>query len=348
LKLSIIFYLLLHLMKTPKIIATIGPSCVDRLQELQDAGVDVFRINFSHGEKPWHKEQVEKIRALKKPSKIMLDTKGPEIRTGVFEGEISVKEGGQVILVNKEAAQKPENNMIFCTYLDLPTSVKPDDIIMFDNGQFSGKVLSVHQSSVVVEILSDGTLSSRRHINLPGVRINLPTISKKDAEDISFGKELGVDMIALSFTRTAKDVRQAREIAGDQIAIAAKIENQEGVNNCKSIAREADGIMIARGDLGVELPIHHIPVVQRKMLHDIQTIPETFSIVATGLLRSMKHETRPRRAEVSDIATAVWEGADYLMVSDETASSEHPVKAIEILKDTIDFSIKHGPKKPIC
>jgi pyruvate kinase len=152
-------------------------------------------------------------------------------------------------------------------------------------------------------------------------------------------------MIALSVYANGKRCSPSARNCRRSNSYCRKIENQEGVNNCKSIAREADGIMIARGDLGVELPIHHIPVVQRKMLHDIQTIPETFSIVATGLLRSMKHETRPRRAEVSDIATAVWEGADYLMVSDETASSEHPVKAIEILKDTIDFSIKHGPKK---
>lgn len=334
-------------MKTPKIIATIGPSCENKLQELQDAGVDVFRINFSHGERDWHKKQRDAIRSLKKPAKIMLDTKGPEIRTGVFQGEVHLQKGEQLILVNKEAAQKPENKMIFCTYLDLPKSVSPGGTIVFDNGQFSGKILSIHQSSVVVEILSEGMLSSRRHINLPGARIELPTISKKDADDISFGKELGVDMIALSFTRTAKDVRQAREIAGDGIEIAAKIENQEGVQNCKSIAREADGIMIARGDLGAEVPIHHIPVIQRKMLHDIQTIPNTFSIVATGLLRSMKEDLRPRRAEVTDIATAVWEGADYLMVSDETASGDHPIEAIHMLRETIEFSVKHGPKKPI-
>jgi pyruvate kinase len=328
-------------MKTPKIIATVGPASEEILQDLQDAGVDVFRLNFSHGDHSWHKKQIENIRNLQKPAEIMLDTKGPEVRTGVFPTSIPLKQGDRLTLLNKEAAQKPENRMVFCTYLHLPTSVKIEDLIVFDNGQFSGKVKSVHQSSVVVEILSDGILGSKKHINLPGIRIDIPTISREEEKDILFGKENGVDMIALSFARTVKDIRKTRRISGENIKIAAKIENQEGVRNFKSIAREADGIMIARGDLGVELPIHHIPVVQRKMLRDLSDIPDTFSIVATGLLRSMKDEIRPRRAEVADIATATWEKADYLMVSDETAIGKYPVECIEVLRETIDFSRRY-------
>ncbi len=332
-------------MKASKIIATVGPSSENILQELQNAGVDIFRLNFSHGDLSWHKKQIQALRNLKKETKIMLDTKGPEIRTGIFKKPILLKKGDRLTLINKEQAQNPDKQMIFCTYLELPRSVKLDDIIMFDNGQFSGMVTSIHQNSIVVNILSDGELGSRRHINLPGIRVKLPTITKEDEKALAFGKEAGVDMVALSFARTSKDIRKARELSGEGVEIAAKIENEEGLRNFKSIAREADGIMIARGDLGVEIPIHHIPVVQRKLLGDIKQIPNTFAIVATGLLRSMKTENRPHRAEVTDIATAVWQGADYVMLSDETAAGKHPVLCVEMLKNTAEFAAKHPPKK---
>lgn len=328
-------------MSTPEIIITLGPACLDKLQELQDVGVSAFRLNFSHGTPAWHKEQFERIRALRNPAKIIVDTKGPEIRTGDIEGELHLKKGDRLTLVNRESAQNKNNKLIFCTYTELPSSIKEEDIVVFDNGTFSGKVISVHQSSVALEILDDGILTSRRHVNLPGVRINLPTIGEKDEEALIFAKENGADMVALSFTRSVRDVIAAREILGDAVDVVAKIENQEGLDNFKSIARASDGIMIARGDLGVEVPIEHIPVLQRKMLRNLQDIEDTYSVVATGLLRSMKTEPRPHRAEVTDIATATWEGANYLMLSDETAAGEYPIRAVETLKRTIDFSKEH-------
>ncbi len=331
--------------KQPQIIATIGPACEDKLQLLQDAGVAVFRLNFSHGDLAWHEKQIKALRALDKPTKIMLDTKGPEIRTGDIKKPLKLGVGDRLTLINKETAQNEENRLIFCTYQDLPKSVVPGDVIQFDNGVFSGKVTSTHQSSVVVEMLSNGILGSRRHINLPGTKVDLPTITAKDKKDIAFGVKHGIDMVALSFARDARDIRDAKALVPEHVQIIAKIESQEGIDNFRSIARAADGIMIARGDLGVEMPIEQIPVLQRRILHDLKKdFPETFAIVATGMLRSMIDELRPRRAEVTDIATAVWEGADYCMLSDETAAGKHPIEAVEMFAKIIAFSALHAPK----
>ncbi len=331
--------------KTPHIIVTVGPACEDKLQALQDAGANVFRLNFSHGELAWHEKQITAIRALKKPAKIMLDTKGPEIRTGVISKPIAFEKGDRLTLINKETAQNEKNRLIFCTYQDLPKSVNPGDVIQFDNGKFAGKVTSTHQSSIVVELLSSGTLGSRRHVNLPGARVNLPTITAKDKKDIAFGVAHGIDMIALSFARDARDILEVKTLVPDTVEIVAKIESEEGIDKFRSIARAADGIMIARGDLAVEMPLEQIPVLQRKILHDLKKdIPDTFAIVATGMLRSMIDEARPRRAEVTDIATAVWEGADYCMLSDETAAGQRPVEAVEMFAKIIEFSAKHAPK----
>lgn len=331
-------------MKKPKIIATLGPAAEGLYQALQDAGVAVFRLNFSHGNKAWHEEQIKILRSLRHPTKIMLDTKGPEIRTGDLKHEIELKKGDRLTLVNKESAQNEENRLIFCGYNDLPKSVKPGDVIQFDNGNFAGKVKSTHQSSVVVELQNDGILGSRRHVNLPGVRINLPTITDKDKDDIAFGVKLGIDMIALSFCRDARDVRDAKELAGKGVEIIAKIESKEGLEKFRGIARVADGIMIARGDLGVEVPIEHVPVLQRKMLRELHhDFLDVYSIVATGLLLSMVNNPRPNRSEVADIATATWEGSSYLMLSDETASGKYPVQAVEMLKKTIDFAAENAP-----
>lgn len=328
-------------MNTPGIIATVGPSCENYLQQIQDAGADVFRLNFSHGLPEWHSARVKALRALKKPTKIMLDTKGPEIRIGEIEKPIELKKGERLTLVNKERAQNEENRLIFCTYLDLPKSVTPGYVIQFDNGKFAGKVTSTHQSSVVVELLADGVMKSKKHVNLPGIRVNLPTVTEKDAADLRFGVELGIDMVALSFARDARDIREVREIVGPDVKIIAKIESTEGVEKFRSIARVADGIMIARGDLGVEVPIEEIPILQRKMLTELSTdFPEAISVVATGMLISMTEEKTPHRAEVTDVATAVWQGAKFLMLSDETASGNFPVEAVQMMKKLIDTAVK--------
>lgn len=333
-------------MKTPGIIVTIGPASEKLLPDLQQAGADVFRLNFSHGSYEWHAEKIKMLRALKKPPLIMLDTKGPEIRTGEIQNPIELKKGDRLTLINKERAQNEENRLIFCSYLDLPKAVTPGYVIQFDNGNFCGKVTSTHQSSVVVELLSDGILKSKKHVNLPGIRVNLPTITPKDAEDLKFGVQQGIDMVALSFTRDARDIREVREIVGPDVKIIAKIESHEGVDKFRSIARVADGIMIARGDLGVEMPIEQIPVIQRKILRDLNTdFPEAISIVATGMLLSMTNQKTPHRAEVSDVATAVWQGASYLMLSDETASGTYPVESVEMMKKIIDFAALNAPKE---
>jgi len=316
-------------MKT-KIIATVGPKSENLIDEMRKKGVEIFRLNFSHGTRPWHKTQIEKIIAA--GGIAMMDTRGPEIRSGKIDGEITLKKGDRLTLVTNETAQNPENNLIFCNYADLPKSVAAGDKIIFDNGRFSATVASVHQNSVVTTLDDDGILRSGRHINLPGIRVALPTISKKDEIDIKFAVNAGAKMVALSFVRAAKDIFEARKIVGDAVKIIAKIECADAVKNFSSIARVADGVMIARGDLAVETRLEDLPILQKDLLKKVKKFPDTFSIVATGLLRSMVDEPTPRRAEATDIAAAVWEGADFLMLSDETAAGKFPLKAIDELK----------------
>lgn len=316
-------------MKT-RIITTVGPVSENLIPAFRDLGVEIFRLNFSHGTRPWHKKQIENIVAA--GGIAMMDTKGPEIRSGELEGEINLKKGDRLTLVTNASAQNPTNKLIFCSYTDLPKSLSEGDVVIFDNGRFSATVKSVHQNSVVLSLDSDGVLRSSRHINLPGIRVNLPTISKKDEIDIRFAVEAGAKMVALSFVREAKDILNARAIAGEGVKIIAKIECQQALENFSSIARTADGIMIARGDLAVETKIEELPVIQRDLLKKTQQFPETMAIVATGLLRSMIDEPTPRRAEVNDIANAIWEGATTLMLSDETTIGKYPLECIEEMK----------------
>ncbi|QQS59696.1 pyruvate kinase [Candidatus Peregrinibacteria bacterium] len=326
----------------PRIIITVGPACENLLQEMQDEGVSIFRLNLSHGELSWHSHQIDRIRALKKPAKIMFDTKGPEIRTGVLTQEISLQKGDVITLSAHEEDQQEDARIFFCSYVELASSVQVGGILQFDNGGFAGEITDISKNRVSVRLLSDGILGSRKHLNLPGVRVHLPTLTDFDKEALLFGKEKGVDMYALSFCRKAEDIAEARAIAGERAQMVAKIENQEGLDNFSAIANAADGIMIARGDLGVEMPIEHVPVLQRKMLRELRGFPNTFSIVATGLLRSMKSEPRPRRAEVTDIATATWEGADYLMLSDETTVGKYPLESIRMLRKTAEFAAENA------
>lgn len=329
-------------MSLPGIIITVGPACEHLLQEMQDEGVSVFRLNLSHGELPWHEEQIHRIRALKKPAKIMFDTKGPEIRTGILSQEIELRAGEEITLTTREEDQQEDKRIFFCSYANLSDSVSVGGLLQFDNGGFSGEVTRISEKTVSVRLFSDGVLGSKKHLNLPGVRVLLPTLTDFDKKALQFGKEQGVDMYAISFCRKAEDVAEARALAGENAEIIAKIENQEGLDHFSEIANAADGIMIARGDLGVELPIEQVPVLQRKMLRELRGYPSTFAIVATGLLRSMKSEPRPHRAEVTDIATATWEGTDYLMLSDETTVGKYPIEAVRMLRKTAEFAMEHA------
>jgi len=328
-------------MKKPKIIATVGPASENILQEMQNSGVEIFRLNFSHADKNWHKKQITKIKKLKNKAKIMLDTRGPEIRTGKINNPIQLKKGDRLTLITKEQAQNIKNLLIYCNYPELPSSVKINDVIQFDGGNFSGKIVAVHGRSVAVEIEFPGVLKSRQHINLPGVRILLPTISKQDENDIKFGQENNVDFIALSFVRNWQDIVQAKEIAGKKIGIISKIECQSGVDNFSEILKKSDGIMVARGDLGVEIPLEKVPIIQKNILSTLSK-SEKFGIVATQMIDSMVENPRPTRAEVTDISTAVTEKADYLMLSDETAVGKFPLKSIEIMQKVIDYTFEEA------
>lgn len=317
------------------IIITLGPATENKINEIINEGVNIIRLNLSHNQKKWHFSMINKIREINKDVKIMIDTKGPEIRTGELNENIEFKKGDRLTLVGNESAQNVKNNLIYCNYLKLPKSVKVDDIIKFDGGNFSGKVQSVHNSSVITEVLEDGILGSRKHVNLPGIRVDMPTISKFDKRDLEWAKMHNVDMIAVSFVRHVKDILEVREIVGDKIQIVAKIECAEGYKNINSIAKHSDGVMVARGDLGVEVGLENLPTVQKNIIEKVKKTKKTFSIVGTGLLRCMVDEPVPHRSEISDIALANWEGTDYFMLSDETSIGKYPIKSIQELKKII-------------
>lgn len=326
-------------MRQTKIVATLGPKTVEKeeIKKLAQAGVDVFRINLSHGERNWHEMAVNNIKEASPEVKILLDTRGPEIRTGDLKSIIKIKEGEIFYLVIDQNLQNEEQKKIFVAYSQLCTSLKVGEKVAIDGGMLMTEVLSVSADTVELKAKNDWQISSRRHINLPGERLELPALTEKDIADLDYFSKKGiVDYIAMSFVQTADDVRQAKKLCPN-IKIIAKIENQEGMNNFSQILEEAEGIMVARGDLGVELPLESIPVIQRRMVREARE-KNKFIIVATEMLESMIENPRPTRAEVSDVATAVWEGADAVMLSQETAMGAYPIRAVEIMRKIIEFT----------
>jgi len=326
-------------MRKTKIIATLGPCSEneDIITQLIENGVDIFRLNLSHNIRKWHMEMIEKIKNISSQTQILLDTRGPEIRLGDFAGQVDLKKGE---IFELYCQQKPLNEKIKSfpiSFKKIHTTLKFNEKIALDSGMLFARVIKIDNFSVQCEALSDWVLTSRRHVNLPGERVDLPTISQLDREDLEvFANNQKIDFFAISFTRSAKDIENIKKVINKQ-KIIAKIENFEGVNNFSEILVVSDGVMIARGDLGVEMPLEQIPVLQRKMIKEAR-LKNKFSIVATEMLESMINLPRPTRAEISDIATGVWEGADCLMLSGETANGKFPIKAVEIMRKVIDYT----------
>ncbi len=325
-------------MRKTKIICTIGPATesFEMLEKLYQAGLNVVRLNMSHGDHASHQKVINEIRRLNKqvehPVAILLDTQGPEIRTGTLHSDINLQ-AGQIISIVVRGEASVEETSIPINYEDLIKDVSIGDRITVDNGLINLEVLSKEERQMQCKVVDGGLLKSKRHVNLPGVRVNLPSITEKDKLDIAFAIEQDLDFIALSFVREASDIRQLRELLGDQankIKIIAKIEDQEGVRNLAEITTEADGIMVARGDLGVEVPIQELPNIQRKILRLCNEQGKRV-IVATHLLESMIENPIPTRAEVTDVANAVYEGADAVMLSGETTVGKYPIKCVEYL-----------------
>ncbi|WP_061578741.1 pyruvate kinase [Saccharococcus caldoxylosilyticus] len=329
------------MMRKTKIVCTIGPASesVDKLVQLIEAGMNVARLNFSHGDHMEHGRRIQNIReAAKRTGKkvaILLDTKGPEIRTHDMEnGSIELKEGSQFVISMKEVLGTPEK--ISVTYEGLIDDVVPGSKILLDDGLIGLEVVSIDKQAreIVTRVLNGGVLKNKKGVNVPGVRVNLPGITAKDRQDILFGIEQGIDFIAASFVRRASDVLEIREVLEENdalhIQIIAKIENQEGVDNIDEILEVADGLMVARGDLGVEIPAEEVPLIQKVLIKKCNMLGKPV-ITATQMLDSMQRNPRPTRAEASDVANAIFDGTDAVMLSGETAAGHYPVEAVKTM-----------------
>ena len=333
-------------MRKTKIICTIGPatSSTEILTQLAGAGMNVARLNMSHGDHTFHATVIERIKLLNQtlghPIAVMVDTQGPEIRTGDRNNDLNLTTGDIVSVVARGTADV-EASSIQINYADLIHDVEIGDKITVDNGLINLEVLEKNPPVIKCRILDGGILKSKKHVNLPGIRVNLPAITAKDKRDIALAVKHGADFIALSFVRNKDDIDELRLILGkdnQSIKIIAKIEDQEGLTNLESIIEASDGIMVARGDLGVEIPIEVLPRVQRRIVRQCAVHGKRV-IVATHMLESMIENPMPTRAEVTDVANAVYEEADAIMLSAETTIGKYPVRCVEML-DKIARSIE--------
>ena len=319
-----------------KIICTVGPATSDypMLERMYEAGMDVVRLNMSHSNHDEAQRIITWIKTLnrkvKYPVPLLLDTRGPEIRTGELEAPIHLDPGQEIYLTVEEIADPSERpaNEIHVNYPELPDAVAVGNTVTLDNGLINLEVLQKAERWLRCRVVDGGHLGSRRHINLPGVHVNLPAIAGKDREDILFGMEQDLDFLALSFVRTADDVAAARELLGRKtLKVIAKIEDREGLSNVEEITRAADGVMVARGDLGIEVDIAVMPNIQRNLVRTCARLGKR-CVVATHLLESMIENPIPTRAEVTDVANAIYEGVDAIMLSAETSVGRHPVRCV--------------------
>ncbi|KKO52891.1 pyruvate kinase [Paenibacillus sp. DMB20] len=323
-------------MRKTKIVCTIGPSSesLENTKKLIMAGMNVARLNFSHGDFEEHGNRIKAIRQaceeLNKTVAILLDTKGPEIRTGKLEVEpIELVQDEFVTLTTEEILG--DKNRISVTYKELPSDVQAGSTILIDDGLIGLTVVEVQGTEIKCRVVNGGTIKSKKGVNVPGVAISLPGITEKDANDIVFGIEQGIDFIAASFVRKASDVLEIRELLkkhnAEHIQIISKIENQQGVDNLDEILEVSDGLMVARGDLGVEIPAEEVPLVQKRMIEKCNIAGKPV-ITATQMLDSMQRNPRPTRAEASDVANAIFDGTDAIMLSGETAAGKYPVESV--------------------
>ena len=325
-------------MRKTKIICTLGPA-TDRegvLREMLLSGMNVARFNFSHGDHAGHKARLDTLKALRKeldlPVAAMLDTKGPEVRLKSFkDGSVELKEGSEFTLCTNEV--EGDETRCSITYNDLPGDVKAGDAILLDDGLVRMTVLETTPTTIRCKVLNSGVMKNNKGVNIPGVRLSMPYVSQRDREDILFGIREGFDYIAASFVRTAADIRELRQILdqnNSHIRIIAKIENREGVSNLADILAVADGIMVARGDMGVEIDFTEIPVIQKDMIARCVACGKPV-ITATQMLDSMVENPRPTRAEITDVANAIYDGTSAIMLSGETAAGKYPVEAVRTM-----------------
>ncbi len=336
--------------KKTKIICTLGPKTDDRevLRQLVLNGMDVARFNFSHGDYTEQKRRMDLLKSVREetniPVAILLDTKGPEIRTGLLEkGEpVFVEEGTEFTFTTEEMTGNARQ--VSVTYEGLCKDVKPGSRILVDDGLLEFEVLKVEQPRIVCRTIAGGQLGMRKGVNVPNVKLNLPAITEKDRQDIVFGIEQGVDFIAASFIRSGQaicEIKQfLREHGAEHIQVIAKFENEEGLSHADEIIEQSDGVMVARGDLGVEIPAEQVPHVQKMLIQKCNAKYKPV-ITATQMLDSMMRNPRPTRAEVTDVANAIYDGTDVIMLSGETAAGKYPVESLKMMCEIAKATEEH-------
>ena len=337
-------------MKKTKVVCTMGPNTNDRelLKKLIENGMDVARFNFSHGDHEEQKSRMDLLKELRQElntnTAILLDTKGPEIRTGVLKGgkRIMLKAGEQFTLTTEEI--EGDESKVSITYEGLVQDVDAGRVILIDDGLIELKVVGKSEQEIFCEVINGGELGERKGVNVPNVAVRLPAITEKDKDDIRFGVEQGIDFIAASFVRNAECVLEIKaylkELGAPYVPIIAKVENAEGIKNIDEIIRAADGVMVARGDLGVEIPAEEVPYLQKMIIQKCNMNFKTV-ITATQMLDSMMRNPRPTRAEVTDVANAVYDGTDAVMLSGETAQGKYPLEALQMMVHIIQNTEQH-------
>ena len=319
-----------------KIVCTLGPSTLndDVLRDMIRSGMDVARLNFSHGTHETHGQNIERVKRIRAeldlPVAIMLDTKGPEIRIGNFTaGHVRLKKGQSFTLCVAEVPG--DETRVTVSYKHLPMDVREGSVILIDDGLVSLTVTKLSDEEIVCRVENDGEISDHKGVNVPGANLSMPFLSDRDRDDILFGLEQDIDFVAASFTRCAEDILEIRKLLSHRdVSIIAKIENMQGVQNIDDILRVSDGIMVARGDLGVEIPLEEVPVIQKMLIHKAYSSGKQV-ITATQMLESMITNPRPTRAEATDVANAIYDGTSATMLSGETAAGQYPVEALRTM-----------------
>ena len=338
------------MMKKTKVVCTMGPNTNDRelMKQLMLNGMDVARFNFSHGDHEEQKGRMDILKQLREElhtnTAMLLDTKGPEIRTGKLKDgkKVTLETGASFILTTEEI--EGDASKVSITYKGLPEDVDRGSTILIDDGLIGLKVVSRTDKEIRCEVVNGGELGEKKGVNVPNVAVRLPAITEKDKDDIRFGVEQGIDFIAASFVRNAECVLEIKaflkELGAPYTPVIAKIENAEGIHNIDEIIRAADGIMVARGDLGVEIPAEEVPYLQKMMIQKCNANFKTV-ITATQMLDSMIRNPRPTRAEVTDVANAVYDGTDAVMLSGETAQGKYPLEALQMMVHIIENTEQH-------
>ena len=342
--------------KMTKVVCTIGPKSEKKevLKELVLSGMNVMRLNFSHGDHEEHGARIKTIREISKETgkhvAILLDTKGPEIRTGSHaEGDVKYDlVEGQDFIVTTDYSFKGTPEKISVSYPGMTKDLKPGDTILVDDGLIGLEVKEIKGDEIFCKVKNSGALGQKKGVNLPGVSVSLPALAEKDKADLKFGCEVGVDYIAASFIRKASDVAEVRRVlddnGGENIKIISKIENQEGIDNFDEILELSDGIMVARGDLGVEVPVEEVPFMQKMMIRKCNAGGKPV-ITATQMLDSMQKNPRPTRAEAGDVANAILDGTDAVMLSGESANGKYPVEAVKTMAKISAKTDEYGVSK---